>query len=74
LNGGGKLGIVVEEGEVSYELRGNDLQGPSPTLYPWNEKALCSMVEQTGFLVNQVGKRKRSNSGPAEILVLASKV
>lgn len=72
LKPGGVLGLVVFEGGGSFEDREGDLTGPSRSVYLYSEKALCSMVEQTGFQIKKIG-RKQSASGP-QILILASRV
>ena len=54
----GVLGLVVKSGEGFYEDREDDLMGPSRMIYLYGEKQLCSMIEQTGFTIDRIGKRK----------------
>ena len=72
LKPGGVMGIVVQEGAGSFEDRDGDLLGPSRSVYLYTEKALCSMIEQTGFQIKKIG-RKTSSHGP-QILVLANRI
>jgi len=72
LKPGGVLGLGVFEGSGSFEDRDGDWSGPSRAVYLYSEKALCSMVEQTGFRIEKIG-RKTTSSGP-QILILASRV
>ncbi len=71
---GGVLGIVLEEGEGFYEDRGTDLSGPSRTVYLYSEKAICSMLEQTGFQILKVGRKKSPAFEKAELLILAKRI
>lgn len=73
----GTLGVVVYEGESGFQDRSGDLSGPSRWIQPWREKAISSMIEQSGFIIQKIGRK------PAEpmlghemgsILVLARKI
>jgi SAM-dependent methyltransferase len=57
LKAGGILGVIVKEGSGVFEDREEDLMGPSRTVFLYSEKALCSMIEQTGFSLLTVGRR-----------------
>lgn len=72
LKPGGVLGLVISEGSGSFEDRDGDLSGPSRSIYLYSEKAICSMLEQTGFQIKKIG-RKTMSSGP-QMLVLASRI
>lgn len=77
LTRGGIFGIVVFEGEGSVEDRGEDLDQPSRHIHLWSERALSSMVEQSGFRIERVG-RKAQRPGAGEphpsLLILAEKI
>jgi SAM-dependent methyltransferase len=73
LKPGGVIGIVVQEGSGMFEDREGDLLGPSRSIYLYTEKALCSMLDQTGFQIIKVG-RKTATDSTARILVLASRI
>lgn len=76
LKPGGVMGLVVSEGSGSFEDREGDLLGPSRSVYLYTEKALSSMVEQTGFVIKKIGRKNQDASwsyGP-QILVLAVRV
>jgi SAM-dependent methyltransferase len=75
LKAGGVLGLVVYEGDESFEDREGDLLGPARFIRPFSEKAICSMLEQTGFKIKRVGKKPLEGvySLP-RILVLATKI
>ncbi len=71
----GLLGIIVEEGDGSYEDRSDDLYGPSRVIYRYREKALCPMIEQSGFTVLKVGRSKQLFPNQAQkILILARRL
>jgi SAM-dependent methyltransferase len=71
----GALGLVVFEGTESFDDREGDLTGPARSIRPYTEKAICSMLEQTGFKIMKVG-RKPAENGYAlpRLLILATKV
>ena len=69
LRPGGVLGLVMYEGVGAFEDREGDLSGPSRMIHPWMEKPLCSMLEQTGFGIHQVGRR---GADPTRGLILPS--
>jgi SAM-dependent methyltransferase len=75
LKSGGVFGLVVFEGTESFEDRAGDLLGPARSIHPLTEKAICSMLEQTGFKIKRVG-RKPANSEHElpRLLVLANKI
>ncbi len=77
LRRGGVLGIVVFEGQGWVEDRGAELERPSRHIHLWSERALSSMVEQSGFRVGRVG-RKAQRPGPGDphpsLLILAEKI
>ncbi len=73
----GVLGVVVYEGTESYQDREGDLSGPSRFIHPWTEKAMCSMIEQTGFIIKKVGRQTAnpSHGHPLpSLLILANKI
>jgi SAM-dependent methyltransferase len=74
---GGVFGLVLYEGSGAFEDREGDLSGPSRFLHPWNEKAACSMIEQSGFRIRKVGRQEaRPEAGHPlpSLLILATKV
>ncbi len=77
LRPGGVFGVVVYEGTGGFQDREGDYSGPSRSLYPWREKPLCSLLEQTGFQIVKVGRKP---SAPEEghplpsLLILAKKI
>ncbi len=77
LRPGGIFGVVVYEGSGGFQDREGDYLGPSRSLHPWREKALCSLLEQTGFQILKVGRKP---AAPEEghalpgLLVLAKKI
>jgi hypothetical protein len=76
LKPGGILGVIVDEGEGSFEDRGSDLTGPPRTVYLYREMAICSMLDQTGFQIKKIGRQPadplRGASG--KLLVLAERI
>jgi SAM-dependent methyltransferase len=75
LKTGGTLGVVLFEGDESFEDREGDLAGPARYIRPFTEKALCSMLEQTGFKILKVGRKPAEGAyALPRLLVLASKV
>jgi len=77
LRSGGALGVVVYEGEGGYQDRDGDLSGPSRWVQPWSEKAISSMIEQTGFSIKKVGRQTAnpSHGHPLpSLLILARKI
>ncbi|NDG84319.1 MAG: methyltransferase domain-containing protein [Proteobacteria bacterium] len=66
---GGVFGLVMYEGTGAFEDREGDLQGPSRLIRPWSEKALCSMLEQSGFKILKVGRKP---ADPARGLLMPS--
>ena len=75
LKAGGAIGVVVYEGAESFEDRAIDLHGPSRYLRPWTEKAISSLLEQSGFKIERIGRRPKDGSHPLpSLLVLARKV
>lgn len=72
LKPGGVLGVIVPEGTAAFEDREGDLEGPSRWIHPYTEKQLCSMIEQTGFKILQVGRRQKETT--SELLVVAKRV
>lgn len=69
--------MVVYEGTESFLDREGDLMGPSRYLHPYSEKALCSMIEQSGFKIKKVGRQPaQSDLGHPlpSLLILATKV
>lgn len=77
LKQGGTLGVVVFEGQGSVEDRGEEFDQPSRHIHLWSERALSSMIEQSGFRIDRVG-RKAIRPGAADphpsLLILASKI
>jgi SAM-dependent methyltransferase len=77
LKTGGVFGLILYEGAGSFEDREGDLTGPSRYLHPWNEKAACSMIEQSGFRIRKVGRQpadpSRGHPLPS-LLLLAGKI
>lgn len=77
LKTGGGLGVVVYEGTESFQDRDGDLLGPSRFIHPYSEKAISSMIEQTGFKINRIGRLPAApeigNPLP-RLLVLAKKI
>lgn len=73
----GVFGLILYEGSESFEDREGDLSGPSRYLHPWNEKAACSMIEQSGFRIRKVGRQpadpSRGHPLPS-LLLLAEKI
>jgi predicted methyltransferase len=77
LKAGGVFGLVIYEGQGGFEDREGDLAGPSRFLHPWSEKAICSMLEQTGFKIKKVGRQTAnpSHGHPLpSLLIIATKV
>ncbi len=77
LETGGALGLVIYEGTAPFEDRDGDLTGPSRFIHPYSEKAICSMLEQTGFKIKKVGRRPAnpvSGDPLPSLLILANKV
>ena len=72
LSVGGVLGIIVPEGEGVFEDREGDLFGPSRWIHLYNENQICSLVEQTGFKVIQLGRRQSTRG--LDLLVLAKRI
>jgi SAM-dependent methyltransferase len=70
LRAGGILGVVVKEGSGVYEDRSIDLEGPSQKVYFYPERALCSLIEQTGFVIVEVGK----NPEAGLMMVIAKRI
>lgn len=71
----GILGVVVYEGSGMFEDREGDLAGPSRVFHPYTEKALCSMLEQTGFRILRVGRVPADGTHPLpSMMVLAQKI
>jgi len=70
----GTLGIIVREGQGFFEDREDDFEGPSRLVYLYGEKALCSLVEQTGFMVTRVGHHESDADGVKRMMILAKKV
>jgi len=71
----GVLGLILYEGEESFEDREGDLSGPPRYIHPLTEKAICSMLEQTGFKITRVGRKKATGSDMLpKLLVLAQKI
>lgn len=68
LKPGGIFGAIIYSGEGVFEDRAEDLQGPSRTVYLYNEKPACSMIEQTGFEILKIGKQQD------KLLILAKRV
>ncbi|MBU6154496.1 MAG: methyltransferase domain-containing protein [Bdellovibrionales bacterium] len=73
----GVLGVVVYEGTDGFQDRTGDLAGPSRWIQPWREKAISSMIEQSGFVIKRVGRKpqepERGNMLPS-LLILARKI
>jgi SAM-dependent methyltransferase len=77
LRRGGIFGIVVFEGQGWVEDRGEELDRPSRHIHLWSERALSSMVEQSGFRVLRVGRKaQRPGAGDPHpsLLILAEKI
>jgi SAM-dependent methyltransferase len=77
LRSGAPLGIVVFEGQGWVEDRGEELHQPSRHIHLWSERALSSMVEQSGFRVSRVGRKaQRPGAGDPHpsLLILAEKI
>jgi SAM-dependent methyltransferase len=77
LKRGGTLGVVVYEGDGGFEDRDGDLAGPSRWMQPWREKAISSMIEQSGFVISKVGRQPANGAqGHAlpSLLILARKI
>ena len=75
LKADGVMGLVIFEGNESFEDRDGDLSGPTRFIRPYSEKAMCSMLEQTGFKIEKVG-RKSADSAYAlpRLLIIAKKI
>jgi len=75
LKTGGILGVIIFEGTESFEDREGDLTGPPRFIRPFSEKAICSMLEQSGFKILKVGRKPAEGAySLPRLLVLASKV
>ena len=76
IKSGGSLGVIVDEGEGSFEDRGPDLTGPARTHYLYREKAICSMLDQTGFQIKKMGRQAAnpSSGAVAKLLVIATRI
>ena len=75
LKTGGILGIVIFEGMESFEDRESDLLGPGRFIRPFTEKAICSMLEQTGFKILKVGRKPaETETALPRLLILTRKV
>ncbi len=75
LRSGGVLGLVVYEGDGSFEDRAGDISGPSRMIKPYSENAICSMVEQSGFKIKKVGRKPAGLNDPLpSLLILANKI
>jgi len=78
---GGVLGAVLYEGVGSYE---EAVMCPTTTadraammtrkIHLYNEKAICSMFEQTGFQVERVGRQKGPNDSVTKLMILAKRI
>lgn len=64
---GGWLGLFIREGEGAYTEGIIDAR----KIYLYSEKAICSLLEQTGFSVVQLG---RNPQYPGMILILAKRI
>ena len=69
----GTLGLIVREGTGSFEDRTGDLAGPSQYVHLYGEKQICSMIEQTGFRVEKVGRMRTPEDGD-RMLILAKRI
>ena len=75
LKSGGTFGLVIFEGTESFEDRDEDLSGPARTIHPLTEKAICSMLEQTGFKIKRVGRKPAdAYTSHPRLLIIASRV
>ena len=75
LKSGGALGVIVYEGTDSFQDRDLNLHGPSRYLRPWTEKAISSLLEQSGFRIERIGRRARNGDHPLpSLLVLGRKI
>jgi SAM-dependent methyltransferase len=73
----GWLGLVVPEGQGTFEEKGADLQGPSRWIHQYQEHQICSMVEQTGFRIERVGRRTQNagiKKAEPELMILAQRI
>ena len=68
LKPGGVMGVSIQEGVGVFEEREFDLNGPSKWVHLYTEKQICSMLDQTGFAIEKVGRAK------GWMLVLAKRI